>query len=246
MLNSFLRQFGVKLSRIQPATITTTSWINEEMYAGLSRLKNIGIAVKTIVDVGAASGSWTIMAKDIWPECACVLFEPLEERKAELEKLSAGNSNIFVVPCAAGKTASEAKFYVTDDLDGSGVTNGQNNPGENVRIVKQTSVDIEIQKLQLNGEYIIKLDTHGYEVPIIEGCAEIIKNVSAFIIECYGFQIAENSLLFWEMCRYMDDLGFRLYNIVDVMNRQKDGSFWQCDAFFIRKDHEVFNTSVYQ
>jgi FkbM family methyltransferase len=245
-LNSFLKRFGVKLSRIQPATLDTKTWVNEEMYAGLSGLKNIGIPVKTIVDIGAASGSWTVMAKDIWPECSYVLFEPLEERKAELEKLSSDNSNIFIVPYAAGKTISEAKFYVADDLDGSGVTNGQNNSIDNVRIVKQTSIDIEIQKLQLSGEYIIKLDTHGYEVPIIEGCAEIIKNVSTFIIECYGFQIAENSLLFWEMCRYMNDLGFRLYNIVDVMNRQKDGSFWQCDAFFIRKDHEVFNTSAYQ
>lgn len=215
------------------------------MYGGIVRLKNLGVPVKTIVDVGAASGSWTMMAKHLWPECSYVLFEPLEERKAELEKLSADNSNIFIVPYAAGKTVSEAKFYVADDLDGSGVAGEQDNTTANIRIVKQTSIDIEIQRLQLSGPYIIKLDTHGYEVPIIEGCKDILTDVSAFIIECYGFQIAENSLLFWEMCCYMDNLGFRLYNIVDVMNRQKDGSFWQCDAFFIRKENKVFSTSGY-
>lgn len=216
------------------------------MFNGLAKLKTLGLSVQTIVDIGAGSGSWTMMAKELWPECSFVLFEPLGERTSELEKLSASNSNIFIVPYAAGKTGGEIRFYVTDDLDGSGIlSDGDNIPGNNIRNLNQTSVEHEIKKLGLKGRYIIKLDTHGYEVPIIEGCAEVLKDVSAFIIECYGFQIAENSLLLWEMCRYMDALGFRLYNIVDVMNRQKDGAFWQCDAFFIRKEHEIFQTAGY-
>ncbi|RYE45276.1 MAG: hypothetical protein EOP48_22205 [Sphingobacteriales bacterium] len=72
-----------------------------------------------------------------------------------------------------------------------------------------------------------------------------MNQVSCFIIECYGFQIAEKSLLFWEMCRYMDELGFRLFDIVDVMNRPKDGAFWQCDAFFLRKENPVWSNIQY-
>lgn len=225
--------------------VNTSNWINDEMFNGLTRLKQLDIPIKTIIDIGAAAGSWTLLAKKLWPECSYVLFEPLEERIDELKKLADLNTNIFIVPYAAGKTIGETRFHVTDDLDGSGIAATIGNTSENVRVVKQTTVDNEIKKNQLQGPYLLKLDTHGYETPIIEGCEEILKNVSAFIIECYGFQIAENSLLFWEMCRYMDNLGFRLNDIVDVMNRPKDGVFWQCDAFFIRKDNALFNNPSY-
>ena len=229
---------------MQPAAGVAQVWINEAMQNGLTRLRHLNIPVNTIVDVGAAAGTWTQLAKKLWPQCSFLLFEPLAERQDELKKLAGLNPDIFIVPYAAGKTASEAKFYVTADLDGSGVAVNDSFT-ENIRVVKQISISSEIERLKLKGPYIIKLDTHGYEVPIIEGCEEMMKDVSAFIIECYGFQVAQNSLLFWEMCRYMDKLGFRLSDIVDIMNRPNDGVFWQCDAFFIRNDHEVFSTAKY-
>ncbi|HEY4194322.1 MAG TPA: FkbM family methyltransferase [Mucilaginibacter sp.] len=214
------------------------------MLKGLLKLKNLDIAVNAIIDVGAAAGSWTVMAKGIWPECSYILFEPLEERQPELTKLAHDHPGIFIVPFAAGNAVSETSFYIADDLDGSGVANSKGE-SQNTRTVKQTSIDIEIKKLNLKGPYIIKLDTHGYEVPIIEGCANVINDVSAFIIECYGFQITDRSLLFDQMCRYMDGLGFHLFDIVDIMHRPADGAFWQCDAFFIRKDNPVYESAKY-
>jgi hypothetical protein len=47
------------------------------------------------------------------------------------------------------------------------------------------------------------------------------------------------------MCQYMDNLGYRLFDIVDIMNRPTDKAFWQCDAFFIKKDNPVFQTNTY-
>jgi FkbM family methyltransferase len=215
------------------------------MRNGLLKLKKIGIPVNTIIDVGAAAGTWTTIARAIWPECSYLLFEPLEERQPVLSKLSNDHPGIYFFPFAAGKEDGEAKLYVADDLDGSGVSSDPDN-SDKTRVVKQTSINAAIGELDLKGPYIIKLDTHGYEVPILEGCSAIIKDVSALIIECYGFRIAKNSLLFDQMCRYVDDLGFRLYDIVDIMHRPLDDALWQCDAFFIRKDHPVYATPGYR
>jgi FkbM family methyltransferase len=242
IINAILNRFGLNIVRVK--STVEPPWVNEHMLKGLLRLKKVDLDIQTIVDVGAAAGSWTVMAKDIWPGCAYVLFEPLEERQKELKTLASSLDNVFIVPYAAGKTISETKFYVSDDLDGSGIV-GEDINASNVRIVKQTTIGIELNKFNLKGPYLIKLDTHGYEIPIIEGCGEIINDVTGFIIECYGFQIAENALMFWEMCRYMDNVGFRLFDIVDIMNRSVDGAFWQCDAFFIRKDNSIFETAGY-
>jgi FkbM family methyltransferase len=204
----------------------------------------LNLPVRTIIDVGAAAGSWSLMAEQFWPECTFVLFEPLEERKEQLQALTREKSNFLFVPCAAGSDESPINFHIAEDLDGSGFASGSVSNSE-IRKVAVRRIDHEIKTLGLVGPYVVKLDTHGYEVPILEGCAGILHDVELFIIECYGFRIVEGSLLFWEMCREMERLGFSLFDLVDVMHRPKDGAFWQCDAFFLRKGNSLFNDNRY-
>lgn len=243
-IRSIFHLAGLEISRKQSLIGGNAYYRNTQMMQGLDRCKKRGIEVNTIIDVGAAAGSWSLSASEFWPEANYILFEPLTERKAELEQLAAKKSNIHFVPAAAGKEKGQVSFNISSDLDGSGVI--ENAKGSNIRTVEVTSIDDEVQKLNLNGPFIVKLDTHGFEKPIIEGCSETISYISLFIIECYGFYIAKNSLLFWEMCRYMDAKGFRLIDIVDILYRPKDDSFWQCDAFFVPKGLDLFNNNSYQ
>jgi len=236
--------FGLQVIRKQPHIEKYTYYRNDLMIEGLKRVKLRGLEVNTIVDVGAAEGSWSLSATEFWPEANYVLFEPLEERNEVLKSLSLEHNNFHFVPAAAGRDEGEVSFHVSSDLDGSGVADGVKGV-YNVRSVPVTSIEKEIKNLHLNGPYIIKLDTHGFEVPIIEGCSDILNNVSLFIIECYGFQIAKDSLLFWEMCRLLEQKGFRLIDIIDVVNRPKDKAFWQCDAFFAPADLDLFKDTSY-
>lgn len=214
------------------------------MEEGLRYSKNIGLRINTIIDVGAASGTWSVAANDIWPECTFLMFEPLVERKELLSSLCQVHKNFHFVNAAAGSENEIVKFFVSEDLDGSGVATRETDL--KLRDVNITRIDEEVTSRKLKGPYLIKLDTHGFEVPILRGCSSIFAEVELFIVECYGFQIATNSLLFWEMCRHMDEYGYRLFNIVDVMNRPLDGSFWQCDAFFLRKNNPLFNRGSYK
>jgi hypothetical protein len=97
----------------------------------------------------------------------------------------------------------------------------------------------------LKGPFLLKFDTHGFELPILQGAAETLKQTNAIIMECYGFRIAENSLLFPEMCVHMEKLGFRLGDIINIVRRPGDDMFWQCDAFFLRAEHPLFNKNTY-
>jgi FkbM family methyltransferase len=238
LIRSLFDSMGFEIRRKKKESVLSHH-SNHRMLGGLSRWKESSTNVNTVVDVGAAAGTWSVSALAFWPNASYLLFEPLAERKVELEALVGKQPNFYFVPCAAGREEGEMRFIVSNDLDGSGVASTAQMDG-NIRSVRVTSISDEVKKLNLRGPYIIKLDTHGFEIPILEGCKEIIDEVSLFIIECYGFQIADNSLLFWEMCAYMDKMGFGLVDLVDVMNRPKDGAFWQCDAFFKRKDDSLF------
>ncbi len=244
IIRSIFNVIGLQVSR-KPAPGPLYDYFrNDMMIRGLQYAKQRGLEVNTIVDVGAAEGSWSLSAAEFWPDASYILFEPLEERKELLEKLSIKNKKYHFIPAAAGKEKGQVNFHVSGDLDGSGVAEGVKGVS-NIRSVDVTSIDIEVKALQLKGPYIIKLDTHGFEVPIIEGCSGIINEVAMFIIECYGFQIARDSLLFWEMCRLLQEKGFRLINIVDVINRPKDNAFWQCDAFFVPTHLDLFKDNSY-
>lgn len=242
-LKTLFSLLGYEIRR-KPSPSQLPAFINSDMNGGLMRYKRLDPEVKIVIDVGAAKGKWSMLAKPHWPSASFVLFEPLAERKQQLEDLVKTNPGFYLVTAAAGKEKGSVNFVVAEDLDGSGVSSETNNL--NSRRVIVTSIQDEVKRLNLQGPFLVKLDTHGFEIPILEGCQEIWDNISLFIIECYGFRIAKDSLLFWEMCEYMDNRGFRLFDMVDIMRRSKDGAFWQCDAFFIRKDHVLFRDNSYQ
>ncbi|HEX3933763.1 MAG TPA: FkbM family methyltransferase [Puia sp.] len=245
LLKAIIKKSGFTIHRIMPSPPPDLVWGNT-MAIGLLRLRSLGLDPASIVDVGAAAGTWTQEAANVWPASSFLLFEPLEERKKVLTTLQATAKNkIFLAFAAAGNEEAEVTFHVSDDLDGSGIaTDAAASTGN--RPVKLTSIDKQISLNGLRPPYAIKLDTHGFEVPILEGSEETLKNTLFVIIECYGFQIAPGSLLFWEMCRLMSTKGFRLFDLVDTMRRPGDKAFWQCDAFFIRNDHPLFSNNRYR
>lgn len=250
LIHSFFGVFGLEVRRKAPLPKTVPVPAKKvpavfSMEAGLLRARDkMGVNADTIIDLGAAQGLWTRKAQEVWPEATYLLFEPLEERKAELEEFARSNPRVQPVFAAAGDSEGEVAFVVSDDLDGSGVFDAQKQGGS--RNVKLVTIDAELARRNLSGKCILKFDTHGFEVPILKGAVHTLAKTELVIMECYGFRIAESALLFPDMCRHMESFGFRLADVVEVERRPGDQAFWQCDAFFLRADHPLFKSNKYQ
>lgn len=171
----------------------------DSMKEALSRLKHLGFDPSGIIDVGAASGSWTRQAIQHWPSASFYLIEPLEEQQQKLQKLKETHSNLTVYSGVAGKEAGFVNFSVTDDLDGSGVYGDEM---KNVRQLPVIKIDDILQSH--HGPVLIKLDTHGYEIPILEGAIETLKRTDALIIEVYGFYVSPTALLFHQLSAHLE------------------------------------------
>lgn len=210
------------------------------MPAGLTRLARIGIAPNCIVDIGAARGEWTLISRKVWENAKFILVEPILEQIQNIPESLKNNKNISIIEGVAGEERGTAQLTITSDLDGSGIYDKKST---NSREVKKIPVD-EILKNE-QGPFLLKLDTHGYELPIFEGAERSLENSVAVIVEVYGFHVSPTGKLFYEICDFLDKKEFRLFDIVDIMRREKDQAFWQADAIFIKKNHSAFEDSSY-
>jgi hypothetical protein len=132
---------------------------------------------------------------------------------------------------------------IADDLDGSTI---RGRGGVDVRQVPVKTIDTIVSERNLTGTFLLKFDTHGYELPILKGARQALNKTSIIIMEAYNFQISDNALRFHEMCAHMESLGFRCYDIADPMLRDYDKSFWQMDLFFCRNDEKIFKYPHYK
>jgi FkbM family methyltransferase len=246
-LKKALSLAGYKIEKVaiaQQQAQTLYLAYNTGMHQGLSRAKARGFEPATVLDVGAASGKWTEDALKLWPSARYVLVEPLIEQLNSIATMRQQypSANIEVVGAVLGNQKGEVNFNVSPDLDGSGV---YDQAGSNTRTVTMTSLNIIQQELGTKGPYLLKLDTHGFELPILAGATTVLSQTSLIVVEVYGFYISPTAKIFWEMCQHLDDLGFRLIDIVDIMHRPGDSAFWQCDAFFIPKSSPIFANNAY-
>jgi len=223
--------------------IIRTSANRMEMFAALARVRQHEFPIKSVIDIGAAEGKWSAKAMAIFPDCRFLAIEPLEEQKAALDALKKRKQNFDYALCAAGEIdQSTAYLNVTADLDGSTIAGAD---GQARRIPVRT-IDGLIAEKNLPGPYLIKFDTHGYEIPILNGAAKTLKNTEVIVMEAYNFQITPHALRFHEMCSRLEEIGFRCFDIADPIVRKYDKAFWQMDLFFSQKNNKIFTKNGYQ
>lgn len=240
VLKKGLGMLGFEIHR-KRASVPTIFRNSFTMQAALNRCIDRGLDVQTVIDVGASDGRWSRNLMACLPNANYLLVEAQEGHRKALENFRKENSNVEIVLAAAGSKKGKI-YFDNSDLFG-GVASEQ--PLKDGIVVPVVSLDEQVFDLQLLGPYLLKLDTHGFEIPILEGSKKILEKASLIIIETYNFKITDESLRYWEMCNYMGDLGFSPVENVDLLLRETDKAFWQMDIFFIPSQDLVFSKNSY-
>lgn len=231
--NRVLNPLGLHLSRADRAF---------EMDGLLARATARGVKVETWIDVGASDGSWSLRARRHFPHSRFLLFEPLQERESALTALKA-RYGFEHVAAVAGAHAGTVKFSVDPQLDGSSVAGPGAGP---TRSVPVEAIDDAIATRGLRGPYGLKLDTHGYELPVLEGASRTLAAANLLVIEAYNFTLTPASLRFPELCAWLEARGFRCCDLADPMRRPADQALWQMDLAFARVDSPIFESNQYE
>jgi FkbM family methyltransferase len=228
-LKGAARLFGVELD-------------GASLEAALRRASARGLRPKTILDVGASDGRWTQKARRHFPDAGALLVEAQSLHEAPLRRYCAATPGVDYILAVAGDKDGEVFFDATDPFGGAAAATPQ---GPHWKRLPMVAIDAQVAARKLPGPFLLKLDTHGFEVPILEGAKATLAQVELAVIEAYNFQLQEGCLRFHELIAYMEARGFRCIDLCDPLWRRKDGALWQMDLFFVRADRSEFASNAY-
>ncbi len=235
-INKVLRHLGYEIRTVSKNKLDTS------MNAALSRRVRQGMRAQTVIDVGASTGSWSKMAQEFISDAMYLLIEANNFHEGKLVELKKQNPKVDYVLAAAGDYVGKIYFDAKDPF--GGIASHEANIPDSIT-VPVTTIDVQVKERCLKPPFLIKLDTHGFEVPILNGAEETLKNTNLIIIEAYNFKLTQNSLRFWELCCHMKEKGFQPLDLCDPMHRPKDQAFWQMDIFFIPDSSREFKSNEY-
>ena len=104
--------------------------------------------------------------------------------------------------------------------------------------VKSYTLDAVIGSGQINyaSEVLMKLDVQGAESLVLEGAKEALKRTKIVFTEMSFTELYKGQVTANAMISLLDSHGFQLCGIENVSRNVQDGSFLQCDAYFLRKE----------
>lgn len=208
------------------------------------RMARRGHAFESVIDIGASDGRWSAALMRLYPASRYLLVEAQPVHEEMLRRFCGQHPNAEYVLAAAGRERGQIHFSAANPFGGqASYTPYQHDKSIVVPVV---TIDEEVASRGLRPPYLLKLDTHGFEVPILDGCRNALGETEAIVMECYNFNISPECLLFHEMCHHLAQLGFRCIDLFDTMNRPYDGAFWQMDMVFVKKDRPEFTYRQFQ
>lgn len=232
LINRFLKGKGMTIAPLNGPSFSAT----------LDRLAARRVSIETIVDVGASNGCWSTTILPYYPNARYLCIEAQSAHKPALQTLVNKHSNIEFVLAAAGDR--EGTIY----FEAGGLFGGlaSNQPfKKNCLAVPVTTIDTQVEQRGLKEPFLIKLDTHGFELPILAGAARTLTKTDVLIIEVYNFDIAPTAVRFPELCQRLEKEGFRCIDLFDPLYRPQDNAFWQMDLVFMRADRIEFKSNAY-
>lgn len=142
----------------------------------------------TIFDVGANVGQTYYRFRENFPSSKIYCFEPVQETFSKLQQNIRHDTNVILENLALGEQAGQKKIRLFNAAS-SGINSLKEDIMNNDEHAREETVTIEtldayckansVKKIDL-----LKIDTEGYEINVIQGAKELISNGNISLVFC--------------------------------------------------------------
>jgi FkbM family methyltransferase len=211
--------------------VVTLGTPNRDFGAFFRHLERLGTRFRTVIDVGVAFGTPALYESH--PDAKFYLIEPVPSCRDELEQLAARLGGV-AFNVAAGAADGVMDFFVHPDVSGSSAK--RQLEGEYFDGVR---VEVPVRRLDslirepIARPCLLKIDTQGAEIEVLEGASGILSDIDVVIIEVSFHQFREGAPEFHQIVERMSRLGFLAYEILEGHFRSADNALAQVDIAFV-------------
>ena len=199
----------------------------EHLYSATTHIKkNASIAAdEIIIDVGGADGSTSVYFANAFPGHRVYCFEPNARMLPSLKAVESKHKSITVKPLALGSSSAEATLHVTannlssslkelnlDELKEAAADYQVALREEEQFRVRVSTLDEEFKDAP--GVLLIKLDTQGTEIEILNGGPETLKKTRYVLAEMNNHLVYRDGCQYYEVDEFLRSRSFKLADIV--------------------------------
>jgi len=173
-------------------------------------------APRTLIDVGANKGQFSMAVRSLFPKAQIHAFEPLPEARERFQSVFKGDHKVALYDLAIGAKAGEAIFYVADRADSSSLLRPGTGQREAYGVQTQRRITVRVQPLKETLDFsnlvhpvLMKIDVQGGELEVLKSI-ENLSLVDFIYVEVSFVELYERQPLFREIFDHLAERGFRL------------------------------------
>ncbi|HWU33390.1 MAG TPA: FkbM family methyltransferase [Marmoricola sp.] len=197
--------------------------------------------LNTVLDVGANVGQYATLLRSGGFNGHIFSVEPLDDAYEILQKRAIKDGRWTVINAAVGaepgtltihkasNSYSSSLLPITarhTDVAPDSVTIGEQEV--EVRTVAELIATYNVDPTRT----LLKVDTQGYEMPVLDGAGSHLTDFAALQLEMSFVELYAGQVLFDELHDKLRDLGFRIWAFEPGISDQ-DGRMLQCDTLFL-------------
>ena len=207
------------------------------------------LTIREVIDVGAHVGEFGAQLRRLGYRGTIHSFEPEAESFATLAQRTAHDPSWHATRCGVGKEPGDMVLHVyaasdfTSALTPSSV--GLRRFGSHLN--EHGAVMVAVDRLdsllpQPGGPYLLKTDTQGADLDVIEGASGILDSVAAIVIELSAIPTYEGQPTWDEAIRCLRNLRYDPVGLVPISRERDQLRVMEFDGVFVRREHHSLVT----
>lgn len=203
------------------------------------------LGADTVFDIGANIGQYGSALRSAGFSGRIVSCEPLPDAFGHLARRSRSDDRWTALQTAVGAEPGRLNINVSANSYSSSIlpmTNAHSDAAPGSHYIGTAHVAVTTVA-DLVGAYrvepartLLKVDTQGYEGPVLDGAGDLLASFAAIQLELSFVPLYTGQQLYPELVDRLAGLGFATYGLDAGFADPDSGRMLQCDGLFVRSD----------
>ena len=242
IINKYLRIFGIEIHgigyihKLRNSDLKKSEWrMQSELLKGKANV---------IFDVGANRGNTTLKYSQIFPNSEIHSFEPFPKSYEVFINLHKDNLNVNINKYALSSNIGTSNLNINKSVDTNSFLEskkiGANSDKNCISVgqipIKTNTIDNYCLKKNIEKIDILKIDVQGFEIEVLKGALDMLKNgsIKLIYIETYFKPQYVDQPLFHDISKFLYNHNFSLQDIYDPYF-SNNNIVW-CDSIFVNRN----------